>query len=33
VVSLKDAPAGQYPFRSLTGDAAGVVIVRARPPK
>lgn len=33
VVSLKDAPTGSYPFRSLTGDAHGVLIVRPRAPR
>ncbi len=31
VVSLKNAPSGTYPFRSLTRDARGVVVVQARP--
>ncbi len=31
VVSLKGAPAGRYPFRSLTQDAAGVVVVQPAP--
>lgn len=33
VVSLKGAPAGNYPFHSLTGGAGGLLIVRARPGK
>jgi plastocyanin len=31
VVSLKGAPAGRYPFRALTQDAAGVVVVQPAP--
>ncbi len=31
VVSLKDAPPGRYPFRSLTRDASGLVVVEAAP--
>lgn len=31
VVSLKDAPAGRYPFHSLTRDAAGLLLVEPRP--
>ncbi len=31
VVTLKDAPAGAYPFRSLTRDAAGLVLVQPAP--
>lgn len=33
VVSLKDAPPGRYPFRSLTRDAAGLVVVQPGPGK
>ena len=31
VVSLKDAPAGRYPFRSLTRAAGGLVVVQSAP--
>ncbi len=31
VVSLKGAPAGRYPFHSLTREAAGMVLVRPAP--
>ncbi len=30
VVTLKDAPAGRYPFRSLTRDANGLVVVQPK---
>lgn len=33
VISLKDAPAGTYPFRSLTRDAGGVLLVAPAPAK
>ncbi len=33
VVTLKDAPAGRYPFRSLTRAAGGVLVVQPGPGK
>lgn len=33
VVSLKDAPPGRYPFRSLTREATGEIVVQAAPAK